>query len=179
MAPLGLGLRRKVVVVGSLRKKEFSSESANWQEDLPASSRYVQASAWAGYLPDLFEPKQFVTVTFKEETSLNSVLRRHGYIIQQVNRHLFGNNWRRHGEGVSYLLGVEPQLRGVLHAHAVWDVRYVPYDLVHTIDDGIGGHVHIEPVGSSCGVGYYVTKYAVKSGAVYIWLSRAIEALRN
>lgn len=149
------------------------------QEQVNPYSRYVQASAWAAFIPALFIPRQFVTQTYREETSLNSVLRRHGFLVSQVNRKIFGNNWRRHGEGVSFVLGVEPQLRGVLHTHAVWDAEYVPYDLIHSTMKGLGGYAWVEPVDSSCGVGHYVTKYAVKSGQVHIYLSRVSEALRN
>lgn len=140
-------------------------------------SRHVLASRWAEWIPSLFVPAQFVTTTFEAETSLRSVLRRHGFVVQQVNRELFGNNWRRHGEGISYVMGVEPQQRGVLHSHAVWDVPYVPYDLVHSLGKSIGGRIWIEPVTCDSGVSHYVTKYAVKSGSVFVYLSRQKEAL--
>lgn len=155
------------------------SQSGAECPDLPISSRSVQASQWANWIPSLFIPAQFVTTTFKEETSLHSVLRRHGFVAQEVNRKLFGNNWRRRGEGVSYVLGVEPQLRGVLHSHAVWDVPFVPYDVVHGLEKRIGGRIWIEPVTDGSSVGYYVTKYAVKSGSVFVYLSRHNEALGN
>lgn len=146
-------------------------------EPLPLGSRSVQASSWASWIPSLFSPAQFVTTTFKEETSLNSVLRRHGFVTQQINRKLFGNNWRRRGEGVSYVIGIEPQSRGVLHSHAVWDLPFVPYDVVHGLEKRIGGRIWIEPVTDASGVGYYVSKYAVKSGSVFVYLSRQKEAL--
>lgn len=153
------------------------------QADLASSSpfpfgRYVQASTWAGWIPSLFTPAQFVTTTFKQETSFRSCLRRHGYVVQQLNRKLFGNNWRRRGEGISYVIGVEAQQRGVLHTHAVWDVPFVSYDWVHSLEKEIGGRIWIESVSSECGVGYYVSKYAVKDGNVVIYLSRQIQALR-
>lgn len=117
-------------------------------------------------------------MTYRQETSLNSVLRRHGYLVQQVNRNIFGNHWRRHGEGVSFVLGVEPQRRGVLHTHSVWDTEFVPYELIHSIMKKLGGMAWVEPVNSNCGVGHYVTKYAVKAGQVHVYLSRQIQALR-
>jgi len=158
---------------------EQSNVNTGIQQDLPFNGRFVQASAWANWIPSLFEPAQFVTTTFKEETSHRSVLRRHGFVVQQVNRKIFGNNWRRHGEGISYVIGVEPQMRGVLHSHAVWDIPFVPYDLVHSLQKSIGAHIHIGPVSSAVGVGYYVAKYAVKSGSVFVYLSRQVEALGN
>jgi hypothetical protein len=121
-------------------------------------SRHIQVSSWAKWIPELFPPKQFVTTTFNEETSLRSVLRRHGFVVQQINRKLFGNNWRRRGEGVSYVIGVEPQQRGVLHSHAVWDISFVPYELIHSLEKKISARIWIESVDSTCGVGYYVAK---------------------
>lgn len=148
------------------------------KSDGALSSPKVQAMAWADWVPSLFDPRQFVTLTSRNEVSLNAILRRHGFIVQQVNRKVFGNNWRRHGEGVSYVLGVEPQARGVLHVHAVWDLPFVDYRFVQSLGKQCGGTVYIEPVSSDCGVGYYVTKYAVKTGHVYTYLSRQVEALR-
>jgi hypothetical protein len=147
--------------------------------DLPFTSRYVQASAWAEFIPTLFAPRQFVTMTYRDETSVNSVLRRHGFLVQKVNRKVFGNNCRRRGLGISFVIGVEPQLRGVLHSHAVWDADFVPYDLIHAEMRGLGGHAWVEPVTAKHGVGHYVSKYAVKSGQVHTYLSRQIEALRQ
>ena len=160
-----------------LRKKQYRQTFSF--DQAAGFSRHVQASSWGEFVPSLFTPRQFVTQTYREETSLNSVLRRHGFLVSQVNRKLFGNNWRRHGEGISFVLGVEPQLRGVLHSHAVWDAEFVPYDVIHSTMRGLGGHAWAEPVNSNCGVGHYVTKYAVKSGQVHIYLSRVSEALRN
>ena len=160
-----------------LRKKQYRQTFSF--DQAAGFSRCVQASAWASFIPQLFTPHQFVTQTYREETSLNSVLRRHGYLVQEVNREIFGNNWRRHGDGVSFVLGVEPQLRGVLHTHAVWDADFVPYDLIHSTMKRLGGLAWVEPVTTTCGVGHYVTKYAVKSGQVHIYLSRQIQALRN
>lgn len=168
----------------STRNKNNSNHSTDSVQgtagaiQLPPASPYLQAQAWGEWIPELFTPHQFVTMTYRVETSRNSVLRRHGYLVQQVNRNLFGNNWRRHGEGVSYVIGVEPQQRGVLHSHAVWDVKYVPYDLIHSTMGELGGYAWVEPVSSNCGVGHYVTKYAVKAGQVHIYLSRQIQALR-
>lgn len=150
-----------------------------WSEGQASSSRFVQASAWAEFIPSLFSPRQFVTMTYRDEVSLNSVLRRHGFLVQQVNRKIFGSNWRRHGDGVSFVIGVEPQLRGVLHSHSVWDAEFVPYELIHATMKQLGGHAWVEPVTSDSGVGHYVTKYAVKSGQVHIYLSRHIQALRQ
>jgi hypothetical protein len=158
-----------------------SNQSGNTGQDPTVSpfSRYIQASTWGAWIPELFPPAQFVTTTFAEETSWRSVLRRHGFVVQEINRKVFGNNWRRHGEGISYVIGIEPQARGVLHSHAVWDIPYVDYGIIHSLEKRIGSRIWIEPVTATEGVGYYVTKYAVKSGQVWLYLSRQVQALGN
>lgn len=149
-------------------------------QDLPLTGRQVKASSlWASWIPTLFTPRQFVTLTSRDQISDGTMCRRYGYIIQQVNRELFGNNWRRHGDGISHVYAVEPQQRGVPHIHAVWDAEFVPYDMVHSIANRISGYAWIEPVTSDSGVGHYVTKYAVKSGQVFVYLSRQKQALGN
>jgi hypothetical protein len=147
--------------------------------DRPLTGRAVQAATWGNWIPTLFEPRQFVTLTSREEISAASLCRRYGFIVQQVNRNLYGNNWRRKGLGLSHVYGIEPQRRGVLHIHAVWDAEFVPYELIHSIANKYVGWCWIEPVRGNSSVGYYVTKYAVKSGSVFVYLSRHKEALGN
>jgi hypothetical protein len=146
-------------------------------QELPLLGVRVQASAWADWIPSLFVPRQFITLTSRDAVSDGTLCRRYGFIVQQVNRNLFGNNWRRQGVGISHVYAVEPQQRGVPHIHAVWDAEFVPYDLIHSIAKRISGYAWIEPVSSSSGVGHYVTKYAVKSGQVFVYLSRHKQAL--
>jgi hypothetical protein len=99
-----------------------------------------------------------------------------GFLVMKVNRALFGNNYRRKGEGMSYVMGVEPQLRGVVHIHAVWDQARVPYDLIHKVWNRISGYAWVEPVTSHCGVADYVSKYAVKGGLVSTYVARQLKA---
>ena len=158
------------------------STQADQAAQVPEPALYgvkVQASAWAEWIPHLFQPRQFLTLTSKDPVSEAALCRRYGFIVQQVNRNLFGNNWRRQGNGISHVYAVEPQQRGVPHIHAVWDQEFVPYDLIHSIANRISGYAWIEPVTSDSGVGHYVTKYAVKNGSVFVYLSRHKRALGN
>jgi len=72
---------------------------------------------------------------------------------------------------------VEPQLRGVLHTHAVWDEPRIPYDLIHKVWNRISGYAWVEPVTSHCGVADYVSKYAVKGGLVSTYVTRQLRAV--
>lgn len=146
-------------------------------EPAPGLHRYVQAGIWAEWIPKLFEAKQFLTLTSREEVFTDTLLRRHGYLLRKINKEVFGNNWSRRGEGISYLVGAEPQKRGVLHLHSIWDASYVPYEQVHSIWNRISGHAWIEPVTATTGVAYYVTKYSVKGGVVDVYLTRSKRAL--
>jgi hypothetical protein len=158
-------------------RKEHFTETGGVQQDPALTGHKVQASHWAEWIPSLFTPRQFITLTSRDLVSQDGICRRYGFIVQQVNREIYGNNWRRKGEGISHVYAVEPQLRGVPHIHAVWDAKYVPYDLIHSIANRISGYAWIEPVTNDSSVGYYVTKYAVKSGSVFVYLSRQMQAL--
>ena len=72
---------------------------------------------------------------------------------------------------------MEPQLRGVLHLHAIWDQKWVPYRDILGWWKHLSGRAVIEPVTAATGVAYYVTKYSVKGGVVDVYLSRQKRAL--
>ena len=154
-----------------------SSLEAPLTELPPITHRYVQASQWAEWLPTLFQPKQFLTMTSRDEVHEDTLLRRHGYLLRKMNKAIFGNNWTRRGEGISYMLGLERQKRGVLHLHAVWDAPFVPYDQFHSICNRISGFALIEPVDAATGVAYYVAKYSAKGGRIEVYLTRQMQAL--
>lgn len=143
----------------------------------PGTHRYVQASVWAEWIPTIMQPRQFLTLTSREEVYADTLLRRHGYLVRKLNKEIYGNHWDRRGQGIAYSLGVEPQKRGVLHLHSIWDAEYVPYDQVHSIWNRISGHAWIEPVTAATGVAYYVTKYSVKGGMVDTYLPRSKRVL--
>ena len=139
--------------------------------------KYIEGSEWAGWIPTLFEPRKFLTLTSEEEVFRDTLMRRYGELLRLTNKALFGNHWHRHGEGISYAVGLEPQLRGVLHLHAIWDQKWVPYRDILGWWKHLSGRAVIEPVTAATGVAYYVTKYSVKGGVVDVYLSRQKRAL--
>lgn len=135
-------------------------------------AKYLEGADWATWIPTVFEAMHFLTLTSKNSVYDEVLTHRFGYLIQCLNRGLFGNNFRRHGQGLCYVQGVEPQLRGVLHLHAVLDEPRLPYDKIHEIWNRISGYAWVEPVTSNCGVAEYVSKYSVKGGRVSIYVPR-------
>lgn len=156
-----------------------SNQASHSRQSTSDNTFVIPAASWGSWIPTLFDPRQFFTLTSRDPVFEDTMCRRYGKIVLEVNREVFGNNFRRHGLGLSHVYAIEPQRRGVPHIHAVWDAEYVPYDLVHRVAKRISGWAWIEPVTSDCGVGHYVTKYAVKGGRVSVYLSRKILALQD
>lgn len=154
------------------------SEQLELEKPFEKAPRYLLADQWAEYIPSLFTPRQFLTLTSKQFVYAEVLTHRYRFLVGKVNKAVFGNNWYRHGEGISDVVGVEPQLRGVLHLHAVWDAPDVPYKLVHEIWNRISGYAWIEPVTAAAGVAHYVSKYSVKGGMVSTYLNGQKRALR-
>jgi len=141
-------------------------------------TKFLTADSWADWIPTLFEPKQFLTLTSRDFVYNEVLTHRYRFLVGRVNKELFGNNWYRHGEGLSDVVGVEPQSRGVLHLHAVWDQERVPYSMIHKIWQRISGYAWIEPVNATTGVAHYVSKYCIKGGTVTTYLSGQKRGLR-
>lgn len=141
------------------------------------SAKYVLADEWADWIPTLFKPKQFLTLTSRDFVYSEVLTHRYRFLVGKLNKNLYGNHWARHGDGISDVVGVELQKRGVLHLHAVWDTDRVPYGLIHEIWKRISGYAWIEPVNATTGVAHYVAKYSVKGGAVTTYLSGKKRAL--
>ena len=144
---------------------------------MASAQKYLEASDWAAWIPTLFEPQHFLTLTSRDYVYHEVLWHRYGFLLRKVNKELFGNHWFRRGEGLSWVMGIEPQLRGVLHIHAVWDQNRVPYDLIHSVWNRISGYAWVEPVTAACGVADYVSKYSVKGGMVTTYLARHKQAL--
>ena len=77
---------------------------------------------WAGWIPTLFEPRQFLTLTSEEEVFSDTLMRRYGKLLRLTNKALFGNHWHRHGEGISYAVGMEPQ-RGAFFISMLFGIK--------------------------------------------------------
>jgi hypothetical protein len=144
---------------------------------LASVEKYLEASDWAAWIPTLFEPRQFLTLTSRDFVYGDAMLHRYGYLVRKCNKFLYGNHWQRREKGISWVMGIEPQHRGVLHIHAVWDSPELPYSEIHKLWNRISGGAKIEPVSSHCGVADYVSKYAVKGGMVSTYLPRYKTAL--
>lgn len=162
---LALRLRKLGSVCGGL------VSSLEIEKPFERASKYILADDWADWIPTLFEPKQFVTLTSREYVYAEALTHRYKYLVGRVNKMLYGTNWSRSGQGLSDVVGVEPQKRGVLHLHAVWDSEQVPYSEIHSIWNRISGYSWVEPINAITGVAHYVSKYSVKGGTVSTYLS--------
>ena len=126
--------------------------------------------AWIEFLQP-FTWDLFVTLTFREEPGHAEVAeKQYRLLVSMVNRELYGRQWAKHGDGISYVLASEKQQRGTTHYHALWG------QTKHSQDDAerrfkwmeawneIAGFARIYPIEEEKAVRCYVSKYVIKGG---------------
>jgi len=137
--------------------------------------------AWALFIGK-FEYCLYCTFTFKHEVSQYKALRQFfRYLRLFINEPLYGNNYRKHGSGVNYVVAIERQRRGVIHLHVLiggnaWKLKRLM--LMHiwhqgaTLENGKrfypNGFAKIEEYNSKLGAKYYIGKYVGKGGEIII-----------
>ena len=94
------------------------------------------------------------------------------YFENSVNRSLYGNNYRRRGQGIESVVGLERQQRGSVHAHGL--IRLPDHDATDPLQfswrhwqkfaSELGGWARLDIPRSNTDVVAYVTKYVVKDG---------------
>lgn len=124
--------------------------------------------AWREFLVH-FEWQSFITLTFKDEVSRETVLKKFHSLVQILNRDLYGKHYTRivgHSY-FSYAVALESQRRGVLHVHMLVD-KPIKFDLVHIVWNKIAGFAYIKPVKNKDVIGYLL-KYVTKGGDVDVY----------
>jgi hypothetical protein len=129
-------------------------------------------TSWAEYIPRIIRPEHFLTLTARNYVYESILESKYLSLVRATNKELFGNNFDRRGEGISWAMAIEPQRRGVLHVHALWDQSYIPYKFILDYWQGISGFAKILPVDDATGASAYLAKYVVKGGKVHIYLSK-------
>ncbi len=87
-------------------------------ENQPYNLNPIQ-TAWVE-LATTFEPYDlFIGLSFKESIHVEEATKRYNRFIRKINERLFGQNYRKRGEGVVWIRALEWQRRGVLHFHSL------------------------------------------------------------
>jgi len=127
--------------------------------------------AWSDWLST--EPWDvFLTLTDPGLSHPEAMYKRWRYFENNVNRKLYGNNFKRRGQGIETVVGLERQNRGSVHAHGL--IRLPDHDAK---DPGqfswrywqkfateLGGWARLDIPRSNKDVVDYVTKYVCKEG---------------
>ena len=136
---------------------------------------HASRDAWAHWLSserwDLF-----VTLTDPGLSHPEHMAKRFRYFENCVNRHLYGSKFRRRGQGIETVVGLERQQRGSVHAHGL--VRLPDHDISNPrhfslrywqkFASDLGGWSRLDRPRNSSDVVAYVTKYVVKDGELII-----------
>lgn len=127
--------------------------------------RKVLISAWQDWIADRADWRFMITLTVSNEKNCSKevILKRLNFLIQVLNRDLFGNNYvRKVGHCYfSYVVGVEYTKNGVVHLHLLVDMP-INFELVHRIWNFVSGFAYIKPVTDKKGVSNYMCKYVAK-----------------
>jgi hypothetical protein len=84
-----------------------------------------------------------------------------------LNTDLLGNNCKRivKHSYFSYCVGIERQLRDVLHLHVITD-RPLNFELLHRVWNAWSGWAWIDQINDRQGAAEYLTKYVLKGGEI-------------
>ena len=147
-------------------------------------SHQVQSLIWsetAQWVYGLANWKSFITLTFKEEKSPDVAAALWRWFVRQNNEHAFGKHYTRTvGHSYfSYVVGMEYQVRDVVHFHALVD-QPIDYEFVHRTWGERCGFAWIDgKIKSMAAAVAYVCKYCVKRGQInaYVAKKQAIPAV--
>lgn len=114
----------------------------------------------------------FLTLTDPGLSHPEAMSKRWRYFENSVNRKLYGNNFKRRGQGIETIVGLERQTRGSVHAHGL--IRLPDHDVSDPTQfswrywqkfaTDLGGWAWLDIPRSNSDVVAYVTKYVVKGG---------------
>jgi len=118
----------------------------------------------------------FLTLTDPGLSHPEAMSKRWRYFENSVNRKLYGNNFKRRGQGIETIVGLERQIRGSVHAHGlirlpdhdVKDPNQFSWKYWQKFATDLGGWARLDIPRSSDDVVAYVTKYVVKGGDLII-----------
>ena len=142
---------------------------------IPVLIAHAAREKWGDWLAQ--EPWDlFVTLTDPGYPHPEAMVKRTRYLEAKVNDSLYGKGWKRKGQGIETVTGLERQKRGSVHTHALWrlpdhDARdRSHFSLAHwqKFASDLGGWAWLQVPNSSADVCAYVSKYVVKDGELVL-----------
>lgn len=137
--------------------------------------QHAAKAAWSEWLSA--EPWDlFVTLTDPGQSHPEHMYKRTRYLVNQMNRSLYGRNYWKRGQGIETVIGLERQERGSVHSHSL--LRFPDHDIRDPAQISLrywqkfatelGGWARLDRPKNSADVVAYVTKYVVKGGDLVI-----------
>ncbi len=141
--------------------EKFDTASSAWNS---YAGRKVIADAEQEWIAKEKIWKSLITLTFKDEIPEDIAKKRFLRLVQVLNKDCFGSHYTRivRHSYFSYVLGIELQIRGVIHFHVLVD-RPINFQLLHDYWNR-SGFAWIDKVEDMEKAIRYVTKYVVKGG---------------
>ena len=136
--------------------------------------REQACESWADWLKDdRWNWQHFVSITFKKDIHPEQANKYFKRWIKKINQGIYGERFRRHGHGITWVMGLEYQRRGVIHFHALfsglpdwWD-RYWAAVVWESLAENCGW-IRIKPY--RVGAPRYVSKYISKGGELDVFV---------
>ena len=132
---------------------------------------HASREAWSSWLSKE-KWDVFLTLTDPGLSHPEHMYKRWRYFENNVNRTLYGNHFKRRGQGIETVVGLERQARGSVHAHGL--IRLPDHDAKDPTQfswkhwqkfaSDLGGWARLDIPRSNEDVVDYVTKYVVKDG---------------
>lgn len=136
--------------------------------------RILAGESWADWLKDdRWGWQYFVTLTFKQDVHPEQANRCFRRWVRRINEKTFGKRYRRSGQGITWVRGLEFQRRGVIHFHALFSglpelwSRFGAMSLWENLVDN-SGFARIFPY--RVAASNYISKYVSKGGDLDFWI---------
>lgn len=140
------------------------------------SERVALVEGWENFICNFADWKHFGTLTFREIQSSDQVWNQFRFLLQVLNRDLFGNHYTRivgHNY-FAYAVGLEMQKRGALHLHFLAD-RPINYNIIHAVWQKMSGWAWITPATDRDRAVAYLAKYITKGGDLSLYRPREVK----
>ena len=136
---------------------------------------FVLLNEYADWVTDLADWTTFLTLTFRNSISYDAAFNKFRYLVQVLNRELFGKRYTRivgHSY-FSYVICGEYQERDVLHFHVLID-RPVDYLMIHSLWEKWAGFAQTKTIKNRYSAVRYSVKYAIKESDIKIFITKAL-----
>jgi len=125
------------------------------------------------WILSLADWKVSLTLTFRDEKPHDVAIAIFQRLVKELNKEVFGKQYKKivgHSY-FSYAIGIEYQIRDVIHFHAIVD-RPVNFKRIHTLWNKWAGFAWTDIIRSKYDCVRYIAKYNLKGGQVEVYKAK-------